>query len=58
MVEFMYAQVTKAILTTISIANYMVLTCDEVNTMDNGGWISIHTHVMQNWVKVPMLFSF
>jgi hypothetical protein len=37
MVEFMYAQVTKAILATISIANYMVLTCDEVNTMDNGG---------------------
>jgi hypothetical protein len=57
MAEFMYAQVTKAIITTISNANYVVLTRNEVSTMDNGGWISIHTYVMQNCVKVPILFS-
>ncbi len=48
---------TKAILAIISIVNYVALTCDEVNTMDNGSWISIHTYIMQNWVKVPMLLS-
>jgi hypothetical protein len=53
----MYAQVTKVILTIISIANYVVFTCDEMNTMDNGGWVLIHAYVMQNWVRVPMLFS-
>jgi hypothetical protein len=57
MVEFMYVHVTKVIVATISIANYVALTCDEVNIMDNGSWISIHTYVMQNWVKVPMLLS-
>jgi len=57
MAQFMYAQVIKDILTIISIANYVVFTCDEMNTMDNGGWVSIHAYVMQNWVKIPMLFS-
>jgi hypothetical protein len=46
MAQFMYAQVTKAILTIISIANYVVFTCHEMNTMDNGGWVSIHAYVM------------
>jgi hypothetical protein len=55
MVEFMYVQVTKVIMVTISIANYVAFTCDEVNTMDNGSWISIHPYMMLNWVKVPMM---
>ncbi len=37
MAKFMYVQVIKAILATISIANYVVFTCDDMNTMDNGG---------------------
>jgi len=55
MAEFMYVQVTKVIMVIISIANYVAFTCDEVNTMDNGSWISIHTYMMLNWVKVPMM---
>jgi len=46
MAQFMYAQMTKAILTIISIANYVLFTCDEMNTMDNGGWVSIRAYVM------------
>ncbi len=53
----MYVQVTKVIMVTISIVNYVAFTCDEVNFMDNGSWISIHTYMMLNWVKVPMMFS-
>jgi len=41
----------------ISIINYVAFTCDEVNTMDNGSWIFVHTYMMLNWVKVPMMFS-
>jgi hypothetical protein len=36
---------------------YVAFMCDEVSTMDNGSWISIHAYVMQHWVKVPMLIS-
>jgi hypothetical protein len=57
MVEFMYAQVTNAIMVVVSIANHVALTCDEVSTMDNKSWISIHAYLMQNWVKIPMLIS-
>jgi hypothetical protein len=34
MAEFMYAQMIKAILATISIVNYVAFTCDEVSTME------------------------
>jgi hypothetical protein len=57
MVEFMYAQVTEAILAIIFFVNYVALPCDEVNIVDNGSWISIHAYVVQNWVRVPMLLS-
>jgi hypothetical protein len=46
---------TNATLTIIFIANYVALTCDEVNIVDNGSWISIHGYMMQ---KVPMMISF
>ncbi len=55
MVEFMNVHVINAILAKVFAPNYVVLTCDEVSTMDNGSWISIHAYVMQHWVKVPML---
>jgi len=46
MVEFMNVHVINAILTKVFAPNYVVLTCDEVSTMDNGSWISIHAYVM------------
>jgi hypothetical protein len=33
--EFMYAQVTNKIFKIVSYSNYVALTCDEVNTIDN-----------------------
>jgi hypothetical protein len=26
----------------VAIANYVIFTCDKVNIVDNGSWISIH----------------
>ncbi len=46
MVEFMFAYVTNAILVNVFVVNYVTLTCDKVNTMDNDNWISIHAYVM------------
>jgi hypothetical protein len=45
-VKFMFVQVTNAIITKVSIANYVASTCDKVSIMDNGSWISIHAYVM------------
>ena len=57
MAEFMYSEVRAAILRVFAIANYVALTCDEVSTIDNGSWISIHAYVVQNWSRVPFLIS-
>jgi len=35
--------VINAILANVFLVNYVALTCDEVNIVDNGNWISIHT---------------
>jgi hypothetical protein len=55
MVEFMYAQMINKILGIVSAFKYVVLTCDEVNIVDIGSWISIHAYVMQKWVRLPMM---
>jgi hypothetical protein len=57
MAKFMFVQVTNVILTKVYVANYVVLTSNEVNTMDYGSWISIHAYAMQYWMRVPMLIS-
>ncbi len=57
MVEFMYAQMINKNLGIVSTFNYVVLTCDEVSTIDIGSWISIQAYVMQNWVRLPMMIS-
>jgi hypothetical protein len=31
---------------TIQIANYIFVSCDELITIDNHTWISMHTHVL------------
>jgi hypothetical protein len=57
MADFMYAEVRTAISRVLVGANYVALTCDEVTTIDNGSWISIHAYVVQNWSRVPYLIS-
>jgi hypothetical protein len=42
----MFVHVINVILAKVSTTNYVVFTCDEVSTMDNGSWISIHAYVM------------
>ncbi len=38
-------------------AHYVAFSCDEVSTMDNQSWLSIHYYVMYNWVRIPMFIS-
>jgi len=37
--------------------NVFFLSCDEVISIDNQSWLSIHAYTIQNWTKVPMLLS-
>jgi hypothetical protein len=38
----------------VSTAPYFSITCDEVTTLDNQSWISVHVYTIQDWVRVPM----
>jgi hypothetical protein len=33
------------------------LTCDEISTIDNQSWLSIHAYVVQNWLRIPIFLS-
>jgi hypothetical protein len=43
MAEFLFAHV---ILAKVSTDNYVAFTCDEMSTVDNGSWISVHAYGM------------
>jgi hypothetical protein len=36
-------------------SKYLALSCDEVTTIDNQSWISIHYYVVQDWCHLPIL---
>ena len=36
-------------------ARYFSVSCDEVTTMDNSTWISIHVYVVKNYERFSML---
>jgi hypothetical protein len=42
----MYAQMINKNLGIVFASDYVALTCDEVNIIDNKSWISINTYVM------------
>jgi len=41
----------------VSVAPYFSISCDEVTTVDNQSWISIHVYTISDWERVPMLLS-
>jgi hypothetical protein len=46
MAEFMHQQVMRATKATMGVVLYVVLSCDEVFTVDNQSWLSIHYYVV------------
>jgi hypothetical protein len=55
--ECMFRQVEAKTLETVRSSRFISLSCDEVTSIDNGSWISIHCYVVQNWSRVPILIS-
>jgi hypothetical protein len=50
-------QVTKKKTDFISAATFFVVTCDEVTTIDNGTWVSVHVHVVVEWERFHILVA-
>ena len=38
----------------VNAAPYFSISCDEVTTLDNQYWISIHVYTIQDWRIMPM----
>jgi hypothetical protein len=55
--ECIFRQVEAKALEMVRSARFISLSCDEVTSIDNGSWISIHCYVVQNWSRVPILIS-
>jgi hypothetical protein len=53
--ECMIRQIEAKALDTVSSARFFLVSCNEVTSIDNGSWISIHYYVVQNWNRVPIL---
>ncbi len=55
MVEVMYDVLLEAIKATFACANFIAVNANEVTTIDNTQWLSIHLYVVQGWKKIPSL---
>jgi hypothetical protein len=55
MADAMFGQVLKQNKVVIQSANYLAISCDEVTTIDNQSWISIHVYFVHNWCRIPLL---
>jgi hypothetical protein len=58
MAESLYNVVQNRTKVVVSRAKYISLSCDEVTTVDNQSWISIHAYVLVDWERVLLLLSF
>ncbi len=45
-------EVTK---TTFDVANFIVISMDEIIAIDNTQWLSIHLNMVQKWKRIPIL---
>jgi hypothetical protein len=50
----MHQEVMRATKVVVGATRYVVLSCDEVFTVDNQSWLFVHCYVVQNWVRIPI----
>jgi len=55
MVECLHKKMIKNMKEVVAGSKYFALSCDEVTTIDNQSWISIHYYVVQDWCHLPIL---
>jgi hypothetical protein len=54
----MLKKVLKQIQTIVIRASFLPLNANDVTTIDNQPWISMHAYVMHAWKKIPILLTF
>ncbi len=57
MAEYVDLEVRKMSKVVILNAKFIFLTCDEVTSMDNASWASVHNYVVQDWCWIPLLLN-
>jgi hypothetical protein len=56
MVEVMHELLLEATKTTFFFATFIVININEVITINNTQWLSIHLYAVQDWKRNPILF--
>jgi hypothetical protein len=56
-VEFLHQVVMRATRVGVQTPHYIVLSYDEVSTVDNQSWLFVHYYVVQNWVRIFIIIS-
>lgn len=54
-VEVMHKVLLEATKATFAFANFNVVSVDEVTTIDNTQWLSIHLYVVHGWKRIMIL---
>jgi len=57
MVKAMHQVLLRAIKVVVDKSLFFVVSCDEVTSIDNHNWLSMHVYVIDNWKCVPILFN-
>jgi hypothetical protein len=57
MVETMHNIVLQAIKECVQKNKIISLNCDEVTTIDNQSWLSMHVYVTNLWKQIPILLN-
>jgi hypothetical protein len=57
MVVAMHNVILKHYTLLVQQARFILINCDEVTTLDNQSWISIHVYIVENWCRVPILLN-
>jgi hypothetical protein len=53
----MFMEVQEAIFKAVQFAKFLVISCEEVTTVDNGFYIFIHAYMVEYSIKVPILLK-
>jgi hypothetical protein len=57
MVEIMHELLLETTKVTFIFATFIVINANEVTTLNNTQWLSIHLYAMQGWKRIPILLS-
>jgi hypothetical protein len=55
--EHIHYQVLKALKVAIAKVSFLLISCDDMTSINNQQWLSVHVYALDNWVHTPLLLS-